>query len=71
MLKLLAERTGPGPVWVVGDRAETDLAMAHAAGWTSVLVLGGVTERAADVPPELAPDHVIRSIAELPELLSV
>jgi HAD superfamily hydrolase (TIGR01450 family) len=62
-------RLGPGRTWVVGDRPETDLAMASCEGWTSVLVLTGVTADAAEAPAELAPDHVIASIAELPELV--
>ncbi len=60
---------GPGPTWVVGDRPETDLAMAAHEGWTSVLVLTGITAGAAEVPRELAPDHVLVSVAELPDLL--
>jgi 4-nitrophenyl phosphatase len=63
--RLISERLGPGSVWVVGDRAETDLALAHAAGWTPVLVLGGVTARAEDVPEEMAPELVVDSLADL------
>lgn len=69
MRAVIRRHLGPGPTWVVGDRAETDLAMAAHEGWTSVLVLTGVTASAADVPPELAPDHVLGSVAELPDLL--
>jgi HAD superfamily hydrolase (TIGR01450 family) len=54
------------PVWVVGDRPETDLALAAAAGWGRILVLSGVTPGAAMVPPHLAPDLVLSTIAELP-----
>jgi 4-nitrophenyl phosphatase len=44
MRDLLKENLGPGPVWVVGDRVETDLAMAAAEpGWRGILVLTGVT----------------------------
>ena len=57
---------GPGPTWVVGDRAETDLAMARQEGWVAVRVLSGVMTDLGDVPPELLPDLVLGSIAELP-----
>ena len=55
-------------VIVIGDRPDTDLAMAHIEGWTSVLVLTGVTETADGVDP--VPDHVIDSIVDLPGLVS-
>lgn len=54
-------------VVMIGDRPDTDLAMAHIEGWTSVLVLTGVTASAEGVSPE--PTHVVRSIAELPALV--
>jgi len=66
--ELVRSRLGHGPVYVVGDRPGTDLAMAHAEGWKSVLVLTGVVDSADGVEP--APDHVIDSIANLPELLA-
>jgi len=60
----------PDPkVWMVGDRAETDIAMAKIGGWTSVLTLSGVTATADAVPAQYRPDHVIATIAELPNLL--
>lgn len=70
MLRLVERRVEHPEVWVVGDRAETDLAMAAAAGWGKVLVLTGVTRAAADVPIELRPDHVVDSIVDLWELMS-
>ncbi len=66
---LIRSRLAPGPVWVVGDRPETDLAMAKAEGWTAVLVLTGVVEHPDQVPDEYHPDMVLRSIADLPEAL--
>lgn len=62
MRRLISSRS-EGEVWMVGDRPDTDLAMAVAEGWTSVLVLTGVVTR-----PEhstIRPDHVIASIADL------
>lgn len=69
MRRLLRERIGEGQVWIVGDRPETDLAMGHAEGWTTVLVLSGVTTNTEGIEP--APDHIIASLAGLPDLLPV
>jgi len=70
MQAAVADRIGPGPVWMVGDRPDTDLAFAAAAGWIRVLVLSGVTADPGVVPPEWAPDLVIRSLTDLPEALA-
>jgi glycerol-1-phosphatase len=43
MVELVRSRLDPGPVWVVGDRVDTDMSLARAGGWTAVLVRGGVT----------------------------
>jgi len=56
-------------VLVVGDRPETDIALAQAAGWRSALVLTGATGSPADVPAEHAPDVVVGSLADLAEML--
>lgn len=66
MRALVRERAGSGPVWVVGDRVDTDLAMAAAEGWIGVLVLSGVTAAPLEGP---GVDHVLGSIAGLPGLL--
>lgn len=66
VLRLLA----PGPTWMVGDRAETDVAFARLAGWTAVLTLSGVTRRPEDLPADLRPDISVPSIADLPRLLA-
>jgi glycerol 3-phosphatase-2 len=39
----IAQRLGDGPLLMVGDRPETDLAGAAAMGWDTALVLTGVT----------------------------
>lgn len=67
MRRLLSEMLVDGPVIVVGDRPDTDLAMAHAEGWTSVLVDTGVTP--ADVEVDPRPTHRIGSIAEVGALI--
>jgi 4-nitrophenyl phosphatase len=67
LLQVAAERIGGGPALMVGDRVETDVAAAHAAGWPAALVLTG-----ASGVPELAsarawPDYVIRRLPDLLE----
>jgi HAD superfamily hydrolase (TIGR01450 family) len=66
---LIKDRLLPGPVWVVGDRPETDLALARAERWHAALVLSGITTEAKDVPPGFEPDLVVASIVELPGLI--
>ncbi len=61
MRALIEERLIPGPVWVVGDRADTDVALAAAAGWRSALVMSGVTSSAEDIAPP--PDLVAGDLA--------
>lgn len=64
---LIKDRLLPGPVWVVGDRPETDLALARAELWHAALVLSGITPDAKSVPPALQPDVIIDSIVDLPD----
>lgn len=44
MVALVGSRLAAGPVWVIGDRVDTDMAMARVGGWQGVLVRGGVTD---------------------------
>lgn len=69
MRKLVRAMVGLGPVVVVGDRPETDLALAGAEGWRRVLVLTGVTDDPSGIPDAYTPDVVLGSIAELPEAM--
>lgn len=66
------ERLGlpPGQCLMIGDRLETDIAGARAAGLRTALVLTGVASRDdADAAPEaLRPDHVVETIPELSSL---
>lgn len=66
MLDFVVERLGGvKQIAAVGDRPDTDLAGAAARGWTTILVLSGVTSErdVASISP--APDHVLRSLADL------
>jgi 4-nitrophenyl phosphatase len=66
MMDVAARRLeGADRIAVVGDRPDSDLAGGRARGWTTILVLTGVTAR-EDVPGvEPRPDYVVESIAEL------
>ena len=65
LLDTAAAAIGPGPYLMVGDRADTDLDGAHRLGWSTALVLSGVTS-VADLP-DLAnpPDHVLPDVGGL------
>ncbi len=55
-----------GALWYVGDDPSTDCAGARAAGMTAVWF---DWEHRAYPPAAPAPDHIIRTLAELPDLL--
>lgn len=64
MRELLRAKLVPGPVWVVGDRPDTDLALAAGEpDWRSILVLTGVVSDASE-PVEPPPDLVARDLRE-------
>ena len=67
IVELVRSRFG-GEGLVVGDRADTDGAFAHAMGWDFGLVLSGVTT-AADLPVEPAPALVADDLAGLVDRL--
>ncbi len=67
MRELLRQMLADGPVMMVGDRPDTDLAMADVEGWVSVLVDTGVTSPRTVVNP--APTHRIASIVGVPALI--
>ncbi len=50
---------------IVGDRIETDIMMGKRRGLATVLVLSGVTQPDDPRIATLAPDHVVRSVADL------
>jgi HAD superfamily hydrolase (TIGR01450 family) len=65
LLDTAAAAIGPGPYLMVGDRADTDLDGAHRLGWSTALVLSGVT-RLPDLP-DLAnpPDQLLADVGGL------
>jgi HAD superfamily hydrolase (TIGR01450 family) len=65
LLDTAAAAIGPGPYLMVGDRADTDLDGARRLGWSTALVLSGVT-RLADLPDlNAAPDHLLADVGGL------
>ena len=65
LLETAAAAIGSGPYLMVGDRADTDLDGARRLGWTTALVLSGVT-RPADLPDlAVAPDHLLADVGGL------
>lgn len=68
MMEAAARRFDGGAVAVVGDRPETDLRGGAKMGWTTILVLSGVTSPDEARRLESSPDFTIGSIAELPSI---
>jgi glycerol-1-phosphatase len=65
LLDTAAAAIGSGPYLMVGDRADTDLDGAHRLGWSTALVLSGVT-RPADLPDlPIVPDHLLPDVGGL------
>ncbi|MGF1617376.1 MAG: HAD-IIA family hydrolase [Acidimicrobiia bacterium] len=63
----LIRSRGVEDAWVIGDRPDTDIAMAEAEdGWTSILVLTGVTPEGADTG---GADHVVADLAAAVDLV--
>jgi len=60
---------GARRIALVGDRPETDLQGGVNKGWTTVLVLSGITTAAQLPTVEPRPDVVLDSLADLPEWL--
>lgn len=59
----------PDASLLVGDGLDTDIPFGERAGMTTVLVLSGRTDRGAVDDASTAPDHVVESLADVPELL--
>ena len=52
-------------VLVAGDRLETDVALARAAGMAAALVLTGATDAAGLAASSIRPDYVLTSLSEI------
>lgn len=62
----LAERIlGGTPALAVGDQVSTDVAAAHAAGWSAALVLTGVTTLASLAVAEAWPEFLLRRPSDI------
>jgi glycerol-1-phosphatase len=62
----VVRRRFPGPAWLIGDRLDTDIAMAEAEPeWTSILVLTGATRE----PPSDHPSDLV--VAGFPEAIEL
>ena len=65
ILRAALERAGGGRPLVVGDRLETDIDGAAAAGWDSALVLTGISTRAQAEAAAHAPTYVLDDLSGL------
>ncbi len=67
LIELALQRLGSprAETWVVGDRLETDIAAAQAAGCPSVLVLSGVSTRQQAEAWSPPPDRIVETLAAL------
>lgn len=66
MMEAAARRLeGATRIAIAGDRPDTDLAGGAARGWTTILVLSGVTDPSVVQGVEPRPDVVVGSLAEL------
>jgi len=65
MLEVARERLGGTPALVVGDRVDTDVLAAQAAGWPSALALTGATGLAELAVATAWPDYIIRDLSHV------
>ena len=66
MMEVAADRLrGASRIAVIGDRPDSDLAGGVARGWTTILVLTGVTGAGGVDRITPPPDYVVESIADL------
>lgn len=54
---------------MIGDRVETDVLMGQRAGMRTALVLTGVTQRSQVENSRRSPDYILKTLAELPDLI--
>ena len=60
----------PDECLIIGDRLDTDLEMGRRAGMTTVLVLTGVTDRAAVERASFDPDYIIDDIGDIDQVIA-
>lgn len=66
-MRSLIRASGIGDAWVIGDRIDTDVALArHEEGWQSILVMTGITTASDET---LSADHVVADFAAAVDLL--
>lgn len=67
-MRRLVEQWHPaGTIWMIGDRPDTDIALAEAPRWRSILVLTGVTASGDEVDP--SPDYVVDGLPDAVRLI--
>lgn len=67
MRRLVEQRHPEGTIWMIGDRPDTDIALAEGARWRSILVLTGVTTSVDGADPK--PDHVVDDLSDAARLI--
>lgn len=68
MVELIRSRGVDAPCWVIGDRVDTDIAIARGKpGWRSILVLTGVTT--AEAVRDSGANHVVSDFPEAVDLV--
>lgn len=67
-MRKLIRSTIEGPAWIIGDRADTDIALAVGEpDWESILVLTGIADR--ESAPEAGADHVVEDFSAAVDLV--
>lgn len=64
---LIEERVPEGVIWMIGDRPDTDVALARGERWRSILVLTGVTDPDAEVSHR--PDLIAADLPAAAEMI--
>lgn len=67
MREVIESRVPDGDIWMIGDRPETDIALASGRRWRSILVMTGVTDTTDGLDPE--PDHVAADLRAAVQLI--
>jgi ribonucleotide monophosphatase NagD (HAD superfamily) len=65
VLRAALERAGGGRPLVIGDRLDTDVAGALAAGWDSALVLTGIASREEAEAGTIRPTYILEDLSGL------